>query len=865
MADDDIEIDLQKFVSFVKDNKKILLFAMLLLIIIGGFYSRTRNIENLEQGPFMASPDDPYFFLRYSTIIAEEGELPEIDNLRYHPDGFDTRRENNFINYLAGYSLRFVRNFNPDATAFTIAYYLPPLLFIISLPIFFLFVKELFDDKKLAVFATGFYAFLMPMIYRTLAGNLAKEPIFMVFAFAAFYFFVKAYKEEDAKDKKILYIFSALAGVSTGLAAFGSGYFIYIMIFISAFIIFEVILDKMNKDKLIGFGMFVLLSIITTSLLTTKYGGFTGFYQQLQFQIPLAALVFGISSLMFQYFKPLEKLKNKLEMIPSGLLYCILALILIFIGAILIFGVGGFTEKVVSYAEILGTPLARDAMSRSVSENQPPTFVGAGRSWWQSFGISFSILGAPITIGVFVIMFSIGAVILFNKIFKGYKHSKYLTAAFILLSIALLFENYSPDPSNWINVLFSFKWLYIGIFGAAFLGFLYVNKDKGFEKINSIHLFIITAYIISIISANSALRLFFIMCIPAAILSAYFLIWCEKYLKEKFEGKNLELIPTILAVILIIFMIFSVSRSVSHMSSNFSQWHESMDWVSENTGEEAIMTHWWDYGYMVHARAGRRTIGDPGNVDRQRNYDIGGHVFNAYNYSEILRFTDKYELTGEEAYFVVPSEDIPKFIQISRLGSVNEETSGREVYFSVYGMHDPQRNIIPNQLRDYDEFSHMLILEPITGPSQVLEDFRINNRVYDGEATHILNYIQPISQDTGETGPLLAQIYDARTGRQETLPVNCLCEKEQGCFDVREDGIPVCVLTVQNGLINIPNKSRDILFTQLFILDRHEEIEGFEKVYDNNLPLNMNTAMGGGPLIRIYRYNWDALQQQEGW
>lgn len=862
---DDIEIDFGKIVSFFKENKNILLIAMLALILIGGFYSRTRNIEHLERGPFMASPDDPYFFLRYSTIIAEEGELPEIDELRYYPDGFNARRENNFINYLAGYSLRFVRNFNQDATAFTMAYYLPPILLIISLPIFFLFVKELFDDKKLALFATGFYAFLTPMIYRTLAGNLAKEPIFMVFAFAAFYFFVKAYKEEDAKDKKILYIFSALAGISTGFAAFGSGYFIFIMIFLSAFIIFEVLLDKMNKDKFIGFAIFVLLSIITTSLLTAKYGGITGFYQSLQFQIPLAALVFGISYLIFEQFKPLKKLKNKLDLIPNGILYCILALILISCGAILIFGFGGFTEKVVSYSETLVFPMGTSAFRRSVSENQPPTFVGAGRSWWANFGVTLSILGTPITIGVFVIMFSIGAIILFNKIFKDYKYNEYLTGAFILLSAALLFQNYSPDASNWINVLFSFKWLYIGIFGAVFLGFLFINSEKGFKKINSLHLFLITAYLVAIIGSNSGIRLFFIMAIPAAIISAYFLIWCEKYLKKKFEGKNLELIPTIFAIILIVLMMFSVSRSVSYMRPNFSQWYESMDWVEENTGEEAIMTHWWDYGYMVHAKAGRRTIGDPGNFDGQRNYDIGGHVFNAHNNSEILWFGDKYELTEKETYLIVPSEDILKFIQISRLGSENERTPDREVYFTIYGMYSHERNIIPNQLRNYQEYTHMLMLEPMIGPTQILEDFRIGDRIYDGETTYIVNYVQPISPNTGETGPLLAQIYDARMMRRETIPVNCICVEEQGCEDIRDDGVPTCALMIQGGVINVPNKSRNILFTQLFLLDMHEEMDGFDKVYDNNLGLDINTARGGGPLIRIYQYNWEALQQQEGW
>jgi len=243
-----------------------------------------------------------------------------------------------------------------------------------------------------------------------------------------------------------------------------------------------------------------------------------------------------------------------------------------------------------------------------------------------------------------------------------------------------------------------------------------------------------------------------------------------------------------------------------------------------------------------------------------RNYDIGGHVFNAFNYSEILWFTDKYHLTGKDVYFVIPSEDILKFVQIARLGSLSEGTHGREMTFSVYGLVRDQ-SVVPNNLKEYKEYPLLIIYHPLTGYPPIMKDFRVGSMMYNGEKTHLMSYIQPATQNT--TGPLLAQIYDEVTRSMEVLPVECICVEHKGCFELNVTGVPTCALPVDGGIINIPYKSKDILFTQLFLLDRN--ISGFEKVYDNGYKLDVNTARGAGPIIRIYKYNWTALENEEGW
>ncbi len=852
---EEIEIDFNKIASFFKNNQRILIYLILILLLIGGAYSRTRNVSNLE-GKYLVSPDDPYVFLRYSTYVAENGKLPANDTLRYYPDGFDATRENAFMAYLAGYSFKFASAVNPEVSMFDIAAYLPPLLFVIALISFFFLLKEIFNDELTALVSTGILAFSPAILLRTVSGFLEKEPIFLPLFFISMYFFVKAYnlfseKSLTKKDKRKIYLFASLCGIFTGLAAFASGLFFFIVIYISVFLIVEVLLQKMNKNKLIIYILWFIFTLVVTSLTTTKYGGFFRFYKPIQFQLPIIALIFGFVSVGFDSIKWLRLIKEKLSFIPKGLLYSFITFFIILLGGLIVLGPSGFVAKLGFLWEKVMIPFGTTKMAASVSENQPPVFLGRGSSWWNIFGVVF-------------LMFFLGAIALFHKEFKRFRYGKYLVSVFPLFSLALVFENFSHELKHrWITILFSQQWFFMLLFGLTFIIFLFLEhkSHEHIEKINSINLLVIVWYLVSIVAANGAVRLFFIMATPAAMLAGYFIKWCKEQI-PKFSNKEiLQYVPHLLIAAFVIFSFVNVSSAVAHMKPGLGIWYESMNWIKEDTPEDAIFTHWWDYGYLIQTMANRKTVGDPGNFYKERNYDVGGHVFNAFNNSEILWFTDKYNLTDKDVYLLIPSEDILKFVQIAKLGSLSEGTSGREVYFTLFGVTDPKKDIIPNNLKEYSEYPMLILYEPLTGQPQILEDFRIGNYVYSGNKTFILRYLQPASQN--KTGPLLVQIFDATTQKTKIFPVKCICEIKRDCYDLNETGVPTCALRIQGGILNIPHKSKDILFTQLYLLDK--EIPGFEKVYDNGLPLDLRTAMGSGPLIRIYKYNFTALRENEGW
>ena len=44
------------------------------------------------------------------------------------------------------------------------------------------------------------------------------------------------------------------------------------------------------------------------------------------------------------------------------------------------------------------------------------------------------------------------------------------------------------------------------------------------------------------------------------------------------------------------------------MSTN--DWTASMQWLKENTPEDAVIASWWDYGYWISTLAERKTLAD---------------------------------------------------------------------------------------------------------------------------------------------------------------------------------------------------------------------------------------------------------------
>jgi hypothetical protein len=90
-----------------------------------------------------------------------------------------------------------------------------------------------------------------------------------------------------------------------------------------------------------------------------------------------------------------------------------------------------------------------------------------------------------------------------------------------------------------------------------------------------------------------------------------------------------------------------------------------MSWVRENTPEDAVFGHWWDYGYWVQSIGERATILDGGNQLPYWNHLMGRHALTGSDNQKALDYLYAHGGT----HFLIDSTDIGKYSAFSSIGS----------------------------------------------------------------------------------------------------------------------------------------------------------------------------------------------------
>ena len=190
---DEIQQRKEKFINSIKENKNLISYGILALIIAFASYIRTRNIKwfvDITTGKYLPGPEaDTFVFLRYAQDIVQNGYLMAHDAMRYVPLGLDLKGEVTLISYVIAYMYKFLHFFNPSITLGYVDIIYPVIFFAISLIFFFLLVRKIFDEK-VALVACAFLTVVPGYLYRTIAGFADKESIGMAFMFATFYFYL---------------------------------------------------------------------------------------------------------------------------------------------------------------------------------------------------------------------------------------------------------------------------------------------------------------------------------------------------------------------------------------------------------------------------------------------------------------------------------------------------------------------------------------------------------------------------------------------------------------------------------------------------------------------------------------------------
>jgi asparagine N-glycosylation enzyme membrane subunit Stt3 len=641
----------------------------------GDAFKGAPGLWDITTNTWTLGPDlDPWLFLRYADTIVKQGSLPVVDPMRNVPLGFETAKETRLLPYMIAWTYNLLHYIHPNTNIELAGAVFPVIMFALTIISFFIFVRELFirKDKEsrisaniIALISTFFMMVIPAFLSRTIAGIPEKESAAFFFMFLAFYFFLKAWKVEKTKYAVII---ALLAGISTVLMGliWGGVSFVFVVIAISTFLAF--ILNKVGKKEFIIYSVWIISSIILISSFSTRFD-IKG--QLTSLDSGLAFIVFIILLIDFILWNTKLKEDKRITQtrIPHNILSIIIGAILIITLASILLGPGFIIDKLIALNKIFFTPVT-GRWQVTVAENRQPYFT----EWEDSFG--------PHVQGIALLfwLFFIGSIVLFKKMLKPIKNKDawILTGLYVLFFFGLVFSRYSSDHifngENFISKAFYYGAAIILIGSLIYYRFRYYKENnKDFEKVDYEYLLFFSLFALCLFSARSAVRLIMVLAPIAPILAAFLIVESFNNFRKAKEDTWKMVFGIFAAVIIILggFIIWEDYKSIKSEAYSFvpsyynHQWQNAMSWVRENTPEDAVFAHWWDYGYWVQSIGKRATVTDGGNAISFWNYWTGRLVLTGDNQEDSLNFLYAHNAT----HLLIDSSDIGKYTAFSSIGS----------------------------------------------------------------------------------------------------------------------------------------------------------------------------------------------------
>jgi len=681
-------------IDFFKNKKvrNILIIVLLLSVIILGIWIRTQNLGLLVDqttGEYIPTALDPFYFLRLTETILEQGGYPEFDAMRYLPNsqvGFSKS-----LLPWAGILVYKAANIFGDYSIQYTSIIFPIVFFVFGVILFFFLVYLLTNSKITALISSIFLTILPTYLYRSMAGFFDHEVIGMFAFFLILIGYTFALKflnkeEEEKKDKKYLYkviLFGALVGA---LAVFtiaswkGISNFLFMVIPLS-FVLFWLIKTKdleKNKAKINSLFIFYIVFFASTILFGLGYGfDLSGILNATVLSstsiLNGIVLLFIISDFfMIKFGKkiPIKGIKDYRLVFSVG--------IMILLGLLFSVIIYGNLFSVVK--DIVGRllhPFGTGRVGLTVAENRAPYL----KDWINETGkiLFWLFVGGLIVIGANI-----------SKAVKKQWRKIGFIFFWVLLILGILFSKFSPtsmfDGINFISKLF--------YFGSIIVFGIYCVRLYSKEKLNikPEWLLVFSWMVFMLIAARGAIRLFFVTTPFVCLSVGIFISGLASYYKKSKDDLG-KMLLGILLVGVIIASLFSFTNlataSISQAKvtgpSAHIQWQQAMEWVRENTPENAIFLHWWDYGYWVQYLGKRPTLADGGHFEGAfRDHLIGRYLLTTPYPETALSFMK----TNNVSYLLIDPTDLGKYSAYSKIGS--DENWDRFSAISVMS-YDPQQ------------------------------------------------------------------------------------------------------------------------------------------------------------------------------
>jgi len=826
-------------------------YGLLAAIIWFGYYVRTRNLSLLVDvitGKHLPADPDALLFLRYAEYILEHGKLMALDTLRYYPNGYSTSGENVILSYFIVYLYKFIAVFK-DVTLQYVDVIYPALAFIFIMIFFYLFVKELFNNK-VALMASAFLTVIPTFLFRTMSGVSDKEALAFVLLFASLYFFALSWK--GSLKKRLIY--STVSGLIVGIMGLTWGGTSFVFLTVGLFVLVEIMLNKFGNEDFYSYLTWYLT--ITVVIGFFRLGNFT--IEGLFLSITSGALMtfsLIVAIIKFLLFdKNLLGARDKIaDKLPVGAASIIISIAVVIVIGSAFLGPSFFFEKGKEIYIGLTEPFGETRWALTVAENHQPYI----KEW-------VGQLGWP-----FILLFLLGSVVLFYEMLVVLNIERFklliITVVYLIFILGFVFSRYAPESRlNGSNSLSMFLYLgFLVIFGLILIGlyfFLYFKKKDVYEKINTIdkkYTFIFIFFLLMLIGARSAARLMFVFSPIISIMAAYFVYEIYDHARKiKSNAYKIAIWAVLLIIIaspisfagipkgILVNYSNSVLQTSQYMGPNLDrQWQYASKWIRENTSEDSVFAHWWDYGYLIQYGGRRATLSDGGNSRGAINYFIGRHLLTAHSDREALELLKANNAT----HVLIISDEIGKYPAYASIGS--DENYDRYSWINTFIL-DPS-NI--QETRD----GKMLLYN---GGTPLDKDFIYKGKLFPAGSSGIAGFLLPMKEIDDGSGkkqnlgqPIAVMIYN---GQRTDVPLKCAYIDRLIQYD--GDGLDGCLRLMPKiegqqasplgAALYLSPEVKQTLFSRLFLFN--EQNKYFNAVYDdsNVIPLAIYNGRLIGPL-----------------
>ncbi|MDO8628487.1 MAG: STT3 domain-containing protein [Nanoarchaeota archaeon] len=840
--DDVIEQRKENMFALVKRHQSKIVWILLLIIILVGMHIRSQNfglLKDATTGDYISAELDSTLFLRYAEYIVEHGALPAVDMMRFVPVGADLSLIGTFTSYFVAYLYYVLHTFDSSVTVAYADIVYPIVAMALSTLFLFLLVRRLLG-KWVALLSALFLTIIPTFLFRSTGGSSDHDILGMLFFLMVMYLYVLAYQSSSLK-KSLL--FASLAAVAFVFGRNTAGTLNFALFIVGAYVLLSIVLDRFTKKDFYVYSLWLWLSMLLIQL-SGKFG-VLAFVNSITTGIAFVAWLFAVVDFVIfklDVFKWRARIEQK---VPLWLATLGLSAVVGSLLVLVMFGPSFFVAKFTHISQYLFRAYAETRWTLTVAENRKPFVVD-----WMSQMSSW-----------FVYFFMFGAALVFHQMVRKLRHAWKLTAFFGVTLFGYVFSRYSPDTvlngsSTLSNVLF--YGCLIGIFVVLiglFARLFFKNREEYFVVAKNIDLqyaFLVVWLLIMVVAATSAIRLLFEFSVITCILAAFFVVYVTKFFYS-LKSKWLRYAGLIVLVIILVspFSLGFINRgfvlnfyeSSKYQAANTGasynqQWQVAGKWVRDNTPEDAVFIHWWDYGYWVQQGFKRASVTDGGNFFIYWNYLVGRFLLTGDNETQAFELMKSHNVT----HFLVVPDEIGKYGAFSSIGGdVNHD---RFASIGVFNF-NPQKT---QELRDNTVFFY-------EGGVALYESFVYNGMVFPpstpvgGFFVHVkdLNISQNAISFTFEK--VEAAVF--KDGQQYNIPLKCVYYDKR--YDFVDGVMPACLriipqyngnsFTPMGNALFIPPKIVNNFFGRLYLLD--ETVPGFKLVYsDENQGIRLGVYNG---------------------